>query len=156
MPMNIRLWIGPIFWFAVGFYVLTSAFKLGIGDVSHPGPGFVFCLAALVLLVLNAVDLFLSLRASLSPTEEKAKPLWRGLRWQKVLIVLGALAAYVYLFNMAGFAIATLLLMLALLKVVEPTPWHIAVTGAVAITLVSYAVFSLWLKVPFPEGALGF
>ncbi len=54
--MKIRLWIGAVFWFVVGLCVLTNAFSLRIGGVHHPGPSFVFFVAALVLLILNTVD----------------------------------------------------------------------------------------------------
>jgi len=88
--------------------------------------------------------------------DKKEKPIWVGVRWQKVLLVLAGLSLYTYLFNYLGFLTATFLLMVFLFKAVEPTKWWISIVGSLTTILISYGIFQLWLKVPFPQGFLGF
>jgi hypothetical protein len=58
--------------------------------------------------------------------------------------------------NLAGFWIATFLLMIFLFKGVEPTRWLIAVTSSLITVFLSYVVFKVLLLVEFPQGILGF
>jgi hypothetical protein len=148
---------GGIFWIAIGVYISISAYRLGLGDFHQPGPGFIFFLAALILTILGAIDFISSFIGR--PKTEKGKtekPIWAGVRWQKVLLVLVGLSLYTYLFNVLGFLTSTFLLMIFLFKGVEPTKWWISIVGSLITILISYGIFQLWLKVPFPQGFLGF
>lgn len=153
--MKIHHLTGSIFWLIIGAYVAISAYKLGLGYLGKPGPGFIFFCAGLLLLFLAGVDLAAGFIAK-RETYNKERPLWLGTRWQKVLLVLGALSGYVYFFNILGFLLSTFLLMVFLFKAVEPTKWWIAILGSLITILASYGIFELWLKVSFPQGILGF
>jgi len=59
-------------------------------------------------------------------------------------------------FNVLGFYLSSFLLMVLLLKAVKPTRWWIAIMSGVIAVLISYALFKVWLDVPFPGGILGF
>ncbi len=148
---------GSIFWIAIGIYVAIHGYWLGLGHLHSPGPGFIFFLAAAVLIVLSVVDLVGTFirKASTSP-EEKETPVWSGVHWRKILLVLIAVSAYVYLLSRAGFLLSTFLLMLFLFKAVEPTRWWVAILSSIVTTTLSYAIFNRWLGVPFPGGVLGF
>ncbi len=148
---------GSTFWIVIGIYVGIHGYWLGLGHLHSPGPGFIFFLAAMVLVVLSLVDLLGTLtgKGSASP-EEKETPMWSGVRWQKILLVFVAVSVYVYFLNRAGFLLSTFLLMLFLFKAVEPTRWWVAILSSIVTTTLSYAIFSRWLGVPFPGGVLGF
>ena len=143
--------IGILFWFVIGIYVLISSLKLGLGDIHHPGPGFIFFCAASLLIVFNVIDLVVKLKVSVVNGQPQVDSVWQGVHWRKVLIVLCGLASYVFLLNFLGFLLSTFVLILFLLKSVEPVGWIKAVVLSLIITMVSYAIFSIWLKVPFPE-----
>jgi len=148
---------GSIFWIVIGVYVSIGAYRLGLGNFHQPGPGFIFFLAALFLTILSAIDLGSSFIGKPKvAVDKKEKPIWVGVRWQKVLLVLAGLSLYTYLFNYLGFLTATFLLMVFLFKAVEPTKWWISIVGSLTTILISYGIFELWLKVPFPQGFLGF
>lgn len=153
----IRYIVASIFWIIIGVYTLIGAYRLGLGSLRQPGPGFIFFLAALFLTILGAIDLGSSLIGkSKADEDKKEKPIWVGARWQKVLLVLVGLSAYTYLFNFLGFLTSTFLLMIFLFKGVERTKWWISILGSLITILISYGIFQLWLKVPFPQGFLGF
>ncbi len=146
-----------LFWLIIGVYVAITAYRLGLGHLYKPGPGFIFFGAALFLIILSTIDLAMDLKDK-AKTYEKMKPLWSRSenRWPKVLLVLAGLSIYTYLFNFLGFLLATFLLLIFLFKGVEPTNWWVSVLGSFMVILITYAVFQLWLKVPFPSGILGF
>jgi putative tricarboxylic transport membrane protein len=149
--------IGSIFWLAVGMYTAVSAYQLGFGSFRRPGHGFIFFLASLFLIILSAIDLGGTFIGKPKTNEDKKEePLWLGVRWGKILLVLIAIVVYVYLLNFLGFVLSTFLLMIFLFKTVEPTKWWIAVVSSVITIAIVYVVFNLLLKVPFPGGFLGF
>jgi putative tricarboxylic transport membrane protein len=144
-----------LFWLIIGVYVGITAYRLGLGHVHKPGPGFIFFWTALFLIILSSIDLVSAL-GDKSQEKDKEKPLWSGIQWPKVLMVLGGLSIYVYIFNTLGFLISTFLLMIFLFKGVEPTKWWVSILGSLIAILITSSVFQLWLKVPFPEGIFGF
>jgi putative tricarboxylic transport membrane protein len=146
--------IGSIFWLVVGAFVIIHANQLGLGRLRNPGPGFIFFLSALILVSLAAIDLVVTFFGK-AKKEDAKEPIW-GPRWKKVLLVLGALSVYIYLFNFLGFLLSTFLLLVFLFKAVEPTKWWIAIASSLVTILISYCLFNRWLMVPFPSGILGF
>ncbi|MBI5967481.1 MAG: tripartite tricarboxylate transporter TctB family protein [Deltaproteobacteria bacterium] len=145
-------WIPSIFWISIGIYVAIQAYLLGLGSFHQPGPGFIFFLAALILTFLSVIDLIATFMAR---SEEKEKRIWWGVQWERVLLILGVLSAYVFFWNVLGFLISTFLLMIFLFKGIEPTRWWIALVGGFITTLMAYYIFKVWLAIPFPRGFLG-
>ena len=145
-----------IFWILIGIYVAIHGYWLGLGHLHSPGPGFIFFLAAGLLIVLSATELLTTFGNAARGEEKGQAPVWLGVQWQKILLVLVAVSAYVYLLNRAGFLLSTFLLMLFLFKAVQPTRWWIAIFSSIVTTTLSYAIFKMWLGVPFPGGLLGF
>lgn len=149
--------LGSLFWLVIGTYIAIHAYILGLGRVNQPGPGLIFFLAALVLIVLSAVDLAGTFVGRFQKDADIQKsPLWAGLRWRKIILVLSGLWAYALFFDLLGFILSTFLLMVFLYKAVEPTKWWIAIGGGLVTVILSYFIFSVWLQVPFPRGGLGF
>jgi hypothetical protein len=149
--------LASIFWILIGVYVAIHGYWLGLGHLHSPGPGFIFFLAAVLLIVLSATELLITFIENAAMGEEKREaPVWSGVHWQKILLVLIAVSAYVYFLNRAGFLVSTFLLMLFLFKAIEPTRWWIAIFSSIVTTTLSYAIFNRWLGVPFPGGVLGF
>ncbi len=141
----------------IGVYVGIKAYLLGLGNLRHPGAGFIFFLAALLLVILSVIDLAgILISMSKKDQHREEQPLWAGLQWGKVLLVVGILSAYIYSFNFLGFFLSTFLLMVLLFKGVELTKWWIAIMNSLITILISYGIFKVWLKVPFPIGILGF
>lgn len=147
---------GSLLWLAMGIYTTLSAYRLGLGSFRQPGPGFIFFLMALLLTLLSAIDLGTTFFGrSNGGKEEYDEPLWIGLRWRKILLVITGMSVYIYVFDFLGFLLSTFLLLVFLFKAVEPTRWWVSILSSLITMLLSYGVFGLWLKVPFPQGILG-
>ena len=140
---------------AIGAYIVISAYHLGLGALRKPGPGFIFFLAGLVLLLLSALDLLtVFIRSKGKPPNPKK--IDSGVRKKNVIVVLVALFLYIYFYDSAGFFLSTFLLILFLFKAIDPTRWWVAAAGSFFTTVISYLIFKVWLQVQFPDGILGF
>lgn len=157
MGMKVHQQIGSIFCLIIGLFTAIHAYRLGLGRLRHPGCGFIFFLAALFLIILSIIDLAGTFIGKPQTDKDKREPsIWRGFQWQKVLLVVGVLSAYIYFLSLVGFWVSTFLLMVFLFKGVEPTKWWIAIVSSLITVLLSYAIFKVWLEVEFPSGFLGF
>lgn len=142
------------FWLLIGLSVFLRAPRLGLGKIHEPGPGFIFFLAGGLLTLLSAIQLTGALLMR-SNEKQQFKQVWSGLKWQRILLVLAALSLWTYFFDVLGFSIATLLLLIVLFRAVDPTKWWVAIITALITVAVSYLFFNVWLKVPFPRGIIG-
>ena len=83
-----------------------------------------------------------------------AGPSRRPESW-KLLVVLGALLAYLLLLEPLGFVAVTFLFLLLLFRL-ERRGWGFSAVSAAIGTLASYTLFQVWLKTQLPTGPFGF
>lgn len=144
--------ISSLLWIAVGSGLCYSGYDLDIGEISNPGSGFMLFWLGVIVIGLSLLILIPALKTK--ATEGELASLWKGIRWQKVIIILAALFIYAYAFKPLGFILSTALLLLFLFKAIEPQKWSWAVFGAVVSTLAAYGLFN-WLGCQLPQGILG-
>jgi len=139
---------------ALGVYVIISGFKLGFGDWHEPGSGFIAVLSGSLLLVLSMLWLVMTFlkKGSLEASRKFFK---KSGSYKKVSLTVFALAAYALLIKPLGFLLSTLLLMVFLLKAIEPQRWKLTLIMAITVTVLCVIIFQIWLQVQFPEGLLG-
>ncbi len=142
-----------LFWLLVSVAVFVESIRLGIGRLHNPGRGFITFGASGILGILS---IFLFLRASLEKEEIKAEPLFAGILWQRIVIVLIALALYAWAMPVLGYLISTFVLMTLLFWVLEKNKTGWVFVSSFLSTLVTYFVFSKWLNCQFPDGLFGF
>jgi putative tricarboxylic transport membrane protein len=145
--------VSSIFWAAISAVLMYSSYKLKLGNLAHPGPGFLPFLAGLGLFILSII---VFLRAGISDRGKTKgiKELWEGTNWSKTVIVAASLLFYALIFARLGFLLSTSLLLIFLLRAIEPVKWFAAVGGAIIASFVSFAVFALWLQVQLPRGII--
>lgn len=134
---------------AIAAIAVYEASRLPFGTARNPGPGFLPWWAGVALGVLALVLLGQGLRARPAPG-----PVGDRGRLPKVAGLLAVLAAYVLGLEPLGYPAATFLLVLFMLRVVEPYRWPVALGLAALAALGSYVVFATWLQVPLPPGPL--
>lgn len=49
--------VGDIFCLVIGALTPVGAYKMGLGMLRHPGPGFIFFVASLLIVIFGAIDL---------------------------------------------------------------------------------------------------
>lgn len=82
-----------------------------------------------------------------------------ALRLESLIIpsaTLIVLLAFVVLLELLGFLLTTFLCLLVLFKLSYPRRWVIPLVSSGIAVGVSYLVFVLWLRNPFPKGIFGF
>ncbi len=120
---------------------------MGLGTFKRPDAGlFPFLIGSGITLL--ALTLFGG-----GDRERTAKIL--GTRWKNAFLIVGSLLVYAVLMSWLGFLIATFLLMVVMLKAIEPQKWWLALVIALFSSAATYIVFSRWLEVQFPRGLWG-
>jgi putative tricarboxylic transport membrane protein len=128
---------------ALAALALYEAGRLPFGTARNPGPGFLPWWTSLALGGLALGLLGQAFRASPSPGPARGG----GAR---VAGLLAVLAGYVLVLETLGYPASTFLLVLFMLRVVEPYRWPVALGVAGFAAAGSYLVFAVWLKVPLP------
>jgi putative tricarboxylic transport membrane protein len=145
-------------WIAMGMFVSLYSYKLGMGQVSGPGPGFmpfwlgiiIACLASYKLITEFLIHHAKEVRAgkeNISP-EAGSHP---GIG--KLVFIVIILFAYALLLEPLGYIITTFLAMIFLLRFAGFTRWALIIVYSAIIVAVSYFMFH-YLGVLFPPGIL--
>lgn len=166
MPFrDIREWIAgrdynfysSIFLIIFSGGVATEAYRLDLGSLRSPGPGFFFFGASCIL---GFLALHLFLKSSLAREHKGREYVWKGKHWVKTISVLGVLLIYIFLLNVVGYLLITffcLVLLCSILKEGEGKRKWISILGISSLTsFVTYVVFSRWFSLQFPKGLIGF
>lgn len=141
---------GGLFWTAVGLAAAWLGYGLDLGTAGDPGPGAVIFWAGIGLAGLSTATVASGLRGGGAPLAA----LWAGTRWGRVILVAAALALYAVALGPVGFLLATPVLLLVLLRAVDPVRWPAALAFAVAAPLAVWWVMERLLSVRLPAGLL--
>ena len=100
---------------------------------------------------------FLSILSFFFPDRRKKEPaFWSGWRrGQSTYFMLAGLIAYLLLFRVLGFYIATFLLMVYLIKISGEKGYRRPFFVSLLTMVVTYLLFYKLLFIPFPQGFLG-
>jgi hypothetical protein len=113
-----------------------------------PGPAFLPFWLGVVMAALSILML-VRRRSALDPGTE-----WlpQGEARNRVLVVLGATAAFIALLNVLGMVVGTVLFLIVLLRYLGGHRWWVTISIALAAAVLNWLVFVHWLRVPMPEG----
>ena len=135
-----------------GVVAVQQAWRLPFGTVTRPSAGFFpLCLAVALTVVAGAVWLR-ALHGD--PDVAAATPSRGGLA--RAAATLATLLAYAFVLEPLGFGLATFVLIVVLLRAIEPQPWPVALGGAAGAVLACHVLFRVWLGVRLPVGPWGF
>lgn len=133
---------------------------LPFGGIHAPGPGFFplwasLLIAGLAIVLLGQAVTARGAGASESTRSAPARPAQRAARGVgKVALLVVALTIYVAALEPLGYPVCTFLLVLFMLRILEPQRWPVALAMAVLTAGASYVLFAIWLGVPLPPGPL--
>jgi len=142
-----------LFWLLFSLFICVESYRLRLGAINSPGPGFFPFSAGLIMLLLSLTALFQSIREK---NGVEKKPRQEPLRWWNIVVILAAVTAYAFSLEKVGFLINTFLLMCLLLKVVEPQTWKTAILGGLITAVAANLIFNVIFQAQIPSGILGF
>ena len=146
--------IGGVFWLVFGLFICIESYRLGLGALHKPGPGFLYFWTSIFLIIMSIVVL---IRAwSSMGTEEPEASIFGKQNPLKIVLVLLSLFLYAIFMEMVGFIPITLLLFVYLLGIIEKKRWFYTICVSVAVTVAAYLIFETWLQSQLPKGLLGF
>jgi hypothetical protein len=153
---------GAIALFCFGAVTVLLSLQYPVGSLRMPGSGFLPLALGVMLMALAAAQCAQVRAARPKPVESKAvEPAapgkaGEGAPARRVLYFMGAVAAATALLGPLGFVPMSFLLMLVLLRVMGECRWAACGLIALASSAASQLVFVIWLKIPLPQGLLGF
>ena len=143
--------ISGVFWLIFGLFISIESYRLGLGTLHKPGPGFLFFWASIFLIIMSVVVLVRS-----KGTEEPGALIFGKQNIRKIVLVLLSLFLYAIFMEMVGFIPITLLLFIYLLGMIEKKGWFYTIFVSIVVTMASYLIFETWLQSQLPKGLLGF
>lgn len=123
--------------------------------------GFIPTVFGAIVLIFSVVKLVKDIKAYKTSLQGEAVAEKKAVSFKEVLVklkpMLPALTAIlaILLIKFLGMAIGTYLSLFFYMKVVNNDKWFKSIWVTAVITLFFFAVFVLWLKVPFPRGIFG-
>jgi len=146
--------ISGIFWLCFAVLMIIQSYRLGLGTLHKPGPGFLFFWVNIVLGIMSLVVL---IRAWVGKKGEGPQPAIFGRQnVPKIIFVLISLFLYALLMETVGFIPVTLLLFIFLLGIIEKKRWYYTAFVSIVVTVISYLIFETWLQSQLPRGLLEF
>jgi len=146
--------ISGSFWFIFSLIVSIESYRLGLGTLHQPGPGFLFFWTSIALGIMSLVILIRAVEKKRAREPEVS--IFEKQNKTKIVFVLISLFLYALLMEKVGFILVTLLLFIFLLGVIEKKRWLFTIFASIAVTVVAYLIFEIWLKSQLPKGLLGF
>jgi hypothetical protein len=129
--------------------VIWESRRLPLGTFRQPGPAFVPILLALLLLIFG---IFVVLTARRAPLLSSI----RWTEWRHALAILAASVFSVFAIERLGYRLTVLIVLIFLVKLVEKRGWLLSFGFAFGLSFGSFFLFYTILRVPLPEGPLGF
>lgn len=134
--------IAPAVLVVLGIAGVVGSFRLGLGELSVPGPGLWPLIISALLTVTAAIVAVTQDPTGVEPWTARALMIVGGLV---------SLAVFIVLFQLIGFIIPAFLMLLVWLRVFARETWAMTVVLSVVGTAVLYVLFVEALGVAFPE-----
>jgi putative tricarboxylic transport membrane protein len=135
--------------FLVALGIAWETYKLPLGSLHDPGPGY---MPLLLAIALGGFGLIVTLRGASSP-------LFRSRRWPEAAHALKILLACVFAaftLERLGYRLTVVILLIFLLGVIERRRPILVAAVALGFSFGTFFLFSNLLKVPLPRGPWGF
>ena len=140
-----------LFFILFSIYVCMVSYRLGLGSLHKPGSGFMPFWSGAFVGILAAIVLIQDIISRRSTEERREK-----VAWKSIALTLFFFLIYILVLEFLGYIIATVLFVGIILKAIERKGWFLSSWVAVAMALVSYYIFKVWLQAELPRGFFGF
>jgi len=139
----------------LAFFILFSiiftigSFKMQIGTLNEPGPGFLPSICFIFIGILSLITLCRSLINKDSFESYKNEIAINLQILQKPAVMIIALVLYACVLGIFKFLISTCILMLILFNLIDANKWVTSIIATVITVAITYIVFVHWLGIQF-------
>lgn len=144
--------ISGIFWLIFAIFLSIESYRLGLGTLHKPGPGFLFFWASIAMGIMSMSILI----RAWTRKKEPGTTIFGKQNTLKIILVLISVFLYALFMEKIGFILVTLMLFIFLLGVIEKKRWPLAFFISFVVTAAAYLLFEVWLKSQLPKGLLEF
>ncbi len=135
------------FFIFVGSGAMIGAIGLQLGQAHDPKPGFLPFIDGVALTILSAILIIKAWRGDTTGVNAF------GNLWRPAMLITG-LVIYISISNLMGFIIATTILSVIILRIMETKSWWVVAVGSLTMAIGSYLLFDRLLEVTLPAGIL--
>jgi len=146
-----------IFWIIFGITISIWSATFPFGGPKDPGPAYFPLACGLIFILLGMIMLFQrKAKKGEIPLKsfEPLIPQWPAAK--RIIFTLGGMLVFALLLKPLGFVLTVFLLILFLVKGVQPQKWRVALFYAFVSASGSFTVFKVLLKTSLPRGPFGF
>ncbi len=136
-----------------GIYFSVESYRLGLGKLQMPGPGYFPFGASVLFAICSAVAFVTSMRRK-SGDVRAGSP--EPLHWWNIVFVLGGMLGYILALDWLGFLLCTFMLLILVIRFVARQGWVFSLTVSLIMALGSHILFDLLLNAQLPTGLLKF
>ena len=138
------------FWSGLMFVVVGATFAIGatnysMGTSARPGAGYCPLMLSVIMAILGAIVLFKSLTIESAGGDPVG-----NIAWKPLLIIVVAIAVFGILLERLGLFITVPILIIISSLAGDEFRWRGVIASAIVLTLGSWAVFILGLKLTIP------
>ena len=141
--------ISLVIWFLLALFFAIESWRMGLGTIRVPGPGF---LTFWVSLIVAMLSLLLALQERGRKIVREAAPLFKGKKVTNLFLGFAFLFAYPFLLDKLGFFLCNVLFIACCLKAIAGKTWRITAGVSGGVAVFAYLLFIVWLSLPFPKG----
>ena len=140
-----------LLWMYMGIFI----YGLWVPGVSAH-TGFIPTIFGGIILIFSIIKLVKDIKTLKADAHERYERSFAGVMTKlKPLLPAATAAVAIILIKILGMVIGTYLALFLYMKVVNRERWVKSLLVTAVVTAFFYAVFVLWLKVPFPRGIFG-
>src|SRR5699024_9477555 len=129
----VNKWLGVIM-FIFGSALTFFSLRIPVMDGKSPGPGFLPLIIGITIIILGIALI------AVKNVDDNEKVDWpSGIRLLRLVVSIGAIAIYIFLMTVIGFAISTFLFLFGLITYWgDYFSWRRPLTLAILLTVVTY------------------
>lgn len=140
--------VSSLFFLCISIIYLVFSLQMPIGQLSQPGPGLMPFSLGVIMVLVSLGNL---LRCLNLPKLNAFESINREAYVRISLLIVG-LILYCVLLPLLGFFFVTFFFEIAYMKLFGVTRWRTMISVAIAVTLVTFFFFDIYLQIPFPRG----
>ncbi len=129
-------------------FICEESWRLGLGKLHQPGPGFLPFGSALIIIALAVIQLV----AAKGRVVASPEPFFKTERLFKFVTVVAICFGYGLLLEYVGFVLCTGVFVLIALKSIEPRRWPKAILISALTAFFAWLLFDHWLQIQMPKG----